>query len=145
MDQLDGVIPPIGTNPSLAAPVWPSSEPPRVASAVRGVPLPGSTARKLKTIRPCRHSELDKLKGRIDALEDLLHSLHSKLDQHLKVPPKQPSVAGSTCGARLRVRGADCEHTTGRNIDLSVADAGALQNLDFEELARALGMSTGCD
>ena len=145
LNKLDGVGPPIGTNPFLAAPLRPSAEPPRVAAAVRGVPLPGNYSRKVKTIRPCRQSELDKLKGRMDALEELLRSLHSKLDQQLNVPPKPPSVAGSSRGARLRVRGADSAHTTGRNIDLALADADGLQNLDFEELARSMGMSTGCD
>ena len=144
MNKLDGVGPPIGTNPFLAAPLWPSTEPPRVASAVRGVPLPSNTSRKVKPIRPCRHSELDKLKGRMDALEDLLRSLHNKLDQQMNVPPKPPSVAGSSHGARLRVRGSDSEHTTGRNIDLAVADADALQNIDFAELARSMGLRWGC-
>ena len=105
MNKLDGVGPPIGTNPFLAAPLWPSTEPPRVASAVRGVPLPSNTSRKVKPIRPCRHSELDKLKGRMDALEDLLRSLHNKLDQQLNVPPKPPSVAGSSHeGGRQELR-----------------------------------------
>ena len=145
MNKLDGVGPPIGTNPFLAAPLWPSTESTRVASAVRGVPLPSNNSRKVKPIRPCRHSELDKLKGRIDALEELLRSLHSKIDQQMNVPPNQPSVAGSSHGARLRVRGSDSEHTTGRNIDLALSDADALQNIDFEELARSMGMSTDCN
>ena len=145
LNKLDGVSPPIGTNPFLAATVCPSTEPPLVSSAVRGVPLPGKQARKVKTIRPCRYSELDKLKGRIDALERLLRELNSKLDQQQSVPPKPPSVAGSNSGATLRLRGAECEHTTGRSLDLSLSDADALQYIDFEELARSLGMSTGGD
>ena len=145
LNKLDGVSPPMSTKPFLAAPFSPSPEPPPVASAVRGVPLPGKHVRKVKTIRPCRHSELDKLKGRIDALEDLLRTLNRKLDQQQCVPPKPPSVAGMSNGATLRLRGPDCEHTTGRNVDLALADADALQCIDFAELAKALGMSTGCE
>merc|ERR1712185_724931 len=101
LNKLDVVSPPMSTKPFLAAPFSPSPEPPPVASAVRGVPLPGKHVRKVKTIRPCRHSELDKLKGRIDALEDLLRALNSKLDQQQSVPPKPPSVASMSNGATL--------------------------------------------
>ena len=41
------------------------------------------------------------------------------------------------------MRGPDSEHTSGSNVDVSVADAEMLQYLDLDEIARAIGMPAG--
>ncbi|MDC0526155.1 hypothetical protein OAO87_04055 [bacterium] len=55
----------------------------------------------------------------------------------------QPSAPGATRGAKIRMRGPDSEHTSGANVDVSVADAEMLQYLDLDEIARAIGMPAG--
>ena len=147
MNQLDGLGPPLGTNPfQPVVPVAkaPVDEPPLPdprLKAVRGVQV-GKSARPPKPSRPCRMAEVDKLHGRIDALERMLRDLSAKIDQQ-KSGPHQPSAPGATRGARIRMRGHDSEHTSGSNVDVSVADAEMLQYLDLDEIARAIGMPAG--
>ena len=145
MNQLDGLGPPLGTNPfqPVVAPA-PVAEPPLPdprLKAVRGVQV-GKSARPPKPSRPCRMAEVDKLHGRIDALERMLRDLSAKIDQQ-KSGPHQPSAPGATRGAKIRMRGPDSEHTSGANVDVSVADAEMLQYLDLDEIARAIGMPAG--
>ena len=102
----------------------------------------GKSARPPKPSRPCRMAEVDKLHGRIDALERMLRDLSAKIDQQ-KSGPHQPSAPGATRGAKIRMRGPDSEHTSGSNVDVSVADAEMLQYLDLDEIARAIGMPAG--
>ena len=145
MNQLDGLGPPLGTNPfqPVVAPA-PVDEPPLPdprLKAVRGVQV-GKSARPPKPSRPCRMSEVDKLHGRIDAIERMLRDLSTKIDTQRRTPP-QPIAPASDRGAKIRMRGPDCDNTAGSNVDVSVTDAEMLQYIDMDELARAIGMPAG--
>ena len=145
MNQLDGLGPPLGTNPfqPVVAPA-PVDEPPLPdprLKAVRGVQV-GKSARPTKPSRPCRMSEVDKLHGRIDALERMLRDLSTKIDTQRRTPP-QPTASAADRGAKIRMRGPDCDNTAGSNVDVSVTDAEMLQYIDMDELARAIGMPAG--
>ena len=87
-------------------------------------------------------SELHKLYGRIDALERLLRDLSTKIDTQRRTPP-QPTASAADRGAKIRMRGPDCDNTAGSNVDVSVTDAEMLQYIDMDELARAIGMPAG--
>ena len=102
----------------------------------------GKSAHPPKPSRPCRMSEVDKLHGRIDALERLLRDLSTKIDTQRRTPP-QPIALASDRGAKIRMRGPDSDNTAGSNVDVSVADAEMLQYIDLDELARSLGMPAG--
>ena len=145
MNQLDGLGPPLGTNPfqPVVAPASVDEPPlpdPRL-KAVRGVQV-GKSARPPKPSHPCRMSEVDKLHGRIDALERLLRDLSTKIDSQRRTPP-QPTAPASDRGAKIRMRGPDSDNTAGSNVDVSVADAEMLQCIALDELARSIGMPAG--